>query len=350
METTQSEQLFKEALEVMPGGVNSPVRAFRSVGCDPPFISRGEGSHLFDADGNEYIDYVCSWGPLLLGHRHPEILECELRGIRTLFSGFGGDEVATHPGGHLRWELLDAGQYAELWGILRGNVVTRALRLGKAATVGRRKPDYNPRFLAAWNARWPYQLLRPEVVERLDLHTEYMETARYDAPYRRINDFILGHLLTAPYVATRLEDCTLMAASYGVDYRWPLWDVRLVQQYLSTPSIEKMGPQGIGRYLHRRALDGVVPQRVAWKPSKDMGYARQRREREGAGLIATAEEARGLEANLSPALHQLIDRQKLREQIERAAHGHTDDEFAFSFRRGVRALTWLDCWLRGASA
>src|SRR6185312_5067072 len=66
--------LFERALQLIPGGVNSPVRACRSVGCNPPFIARGEGSHIFDVDGNRYIDYVGSWGPLLLGHRHPEIL------------------------------------------------------------------------------------------------------------------------------------------------------------------------------------------------------------------------------------------------------------------------------------
>src|SRR3954465_8372681 len=74
MTHTKSEVLFRRAAEKIPGGVNSPVRAFRSVGGNPVFIARGEGSHLFDVDGNEYIDYVGSWGPLLLGHRHPEIL------------------------------------------------------------------------------------------------------------------------------------------------------------------------------------------------------------------------------------------------------------------------------------
>ncbi len=69
-----SESLFDRAQKSIPGGVNSPVRAFRSVGGNPLFIARGEGSHIFDADGNEYIDYVGSWGPLLLGHRHPAIL------------------------------------------------------------------------------------------------------------------------------------------------------------------------------------------------------------------------------------------------------------------------------------
>jgi glutamate-1-semialdehyde 2,1-aminomutase len=74
MNFTKSQQLFERAQRVIPGGVNSPVRAWRGVGGTPPFIVRGQGSHIFDADGNEYIDYVGSWGPLLLGHRHPEIL------------------------------------------------------------------------------------------------------------------------------------------------------------------------------------------------------------------------------------------------------------------------------------
>jgi glutamate-1-semialdehyde 2,1-aminomutase len=69
-----SQTLFERARQAIPGGVNSPVRAWRGVGGTPPFIVRGEGSRIFDADGNEYIDYVGSWGPLLLGHRHPEIL------------------------------------------------------------------------------------------------------------------------------------------------------------------------------------------------------------------------------------------------------------------------------------
>jgi glutamate-1-semialdehyde 2,1-aminomutase len=72
--SARSAALFERAQLSIPGGVNSPVRAFRSVGGSPPFIARGEGSHIFDADGNEYVDYVGSWGPLILGHRHPAIL------------------------------------------------------------------------------------------------------------------------------------------------------------------------------------------------------------------------------------------------------------------------------------
>src|SRR4029077_907005 len=75
MTRSNSERIFSRAQKLIPGGVNSPVRAFRSVGGSPPFIARGEGSQIFDVDGNQYIDYVGSWGPLLLGHRHPVILE-----------------------------------------------------------------------------------------------------------------------------------------------------------------------------------------------------------------------------------------------------------------------------------
>jgi glutamate-1-semialdehyde 2,1-aminomutase len=83
MTHSKSEAAFQRAQQVIPGGVNSPVRAFRGVGGTPPFIARGDGSHIFDIDGNEYIDYVGSWGPLLLGHRHPAIVEAVRQALET---------------------------------------------------------------------------------------------------------------------------------------------------------------------------------------------------------------------------------------------------------------------------
>ncbi|HEV8509689.1 MAG TPA: aminotransferase class III-fold pyridoxal phosphate-dependent enzyme, partial [Gemmatimonadales bacterium] len=71
---TRSSELFDRAKRVLPGGVNSPVRAFRAVGGTPFFVARAEGARLFDADGKSYLDYVCSWGPLILGHAHPAVL------------------------------------------------------------------------------------------------------------------------------------------------------------------------------------------------------------------------------------------------------------------------------------
>jgi glutamate-1-semialdehyde 2,1-aminomutase len=79
----QSRKLQRRAEQMIPGGVNSPVRAFRAVGGDPPFIIRGHGSHIWDADGNEYIDYIGSWGPLILGHAPPTVVEAVISATRN---------------------------------------------------------------------------------------------------------------------------------------------------------------------------------------------------------------------------------------------------------------------------
>jgi len=84
----QSAQLFEEAARYIPGGVNSPVRAFQAVGGTPVFIAKGEGTLLTDVDGNTYIDYVGSWGPLVLGHRHPEVIKA-LQNCLEIGTSFG---------------------------------------------------------------------------------------------------------------------------------------------------------------------------------------------------------------------------------------------------------------------
>jgi glutamate-1-semialdehyde 2,1-aminomutase len=83
----RSRELFERAGKSIPGGVNSPVRAFRAVGGDPPFLARGAGAHVWDADGREYVDFVGSWGPLILGHAHPLVVEAirEVAGQGTTF-------------------------------------------------------------------------------------------------------------------------------------------------------------------------------------------------------------------------------------------------------------------------
>ena len=74
MDIRKSVELFEQAKKLLPGGVDSPARAFRAVGGQPLFIDRGEGAYLVDVDGNRYIDYVLSWGPLILGHAHPQVV------------------------------------------------------------------------------------------------------------------------------------------------------------------------------------------------------------------------------------------------------------------------------------
>jgi glutamate-1-semialdehyde 2,1-aminomutase len=92
---TRSAALYRRALEVMPGGVNSPVRAMGAIGRDPVFIARGEGAEVVDVDGNRYVDYVCSWGPLIHGHAHPAVVEavCEAAAWGTSFGAPTAGEV-----------------------------------------------------------------------------------------------------------------------------------------------------------------------------------------------------------------------------------------------------------------
>jgi len=141
-----------------------------------------------------------------------------------------------------------------------------------------------------------------------------------------------------------------MAAAYGVEYRWPLWDVRLVQQYLSTPSIEKVGPKGIGCYLHRRAISSLVPKAVAWKLSNDMGYSAAIQKKQTHNLPLMVKRAKALEADLHTDLIALVDRNRLRAQIKEASSGEKNFESAFFFMRSVSALHQLDRLLKGHTA
>src|SRR6266513_3254653 len=92
---TKSAELYARAVNVLPGGVNSPVRAMRAIGRDPIFVERAEGAELFDVDGNRYVDWMCSWGPLIHGHAHPAILDAvtEAAQAGTTFGAATAGEV-----------------------------------------------------------------------------------------------------------------------------------------------------------------------------------------------------------------------------------------------------------------
>ena len=91
----RSREIFARAVDLIPGGVNSPVRAYNAVGGEPVAIARGKGSRVWDADGNEYIDYVCSWGPLILGHAPEGVVRavCEAAEMGTSFGALTEREV-----------------------------------------------------------------------------------------------------------------------------------------------------------------------------------------------------------------------------------------------------------------
>ncbi len=128
----KSRELFRKALGLMPGGVNSPVRAFRAVGGEPVFIASGRGSKITDVDGAAYIDYVASWGPLILGHCHPEVVEAVERAVRsgTTFGTCTAGEV------ELAERILQAFPSIERVRLVSSGTeaTLSALRLARAAT------------------------------------------------------------------------------------------------------------------------------------------------------------------------------------------------------------------------
>src|SRR5262249_34620212 len=128
----RNQQLFERAQRVIPGGVNSPVRAFRAVGGTPRFITRAQGAYMWDADGRKYIDYIGSWGPMILGHGHPAVLEAVQKAATEGFS-FGApterevelaEEILKHVPSMEMLRLVSSGTEAGM----------SAIRLARGAT------------------------------------------------------------------------------------------------------------------------------------------------------------------------------------------------------------------------
>ena len=127
-----SEQLFERAKKVLPGGVNSPVRAYRAVGMAPRFITRADGAYIYDEDGKKYIDYVCSWGPMILGHNHPVIREAVERAVQDGLS-FGAPTRREVDIAELMVELVPGIEMVRM--VNSGTeAVMSALRLARGAT------------------------------------------------------------------------------------------------------------------------------------------------------------------------------------------------------------------------
>lgn len=199
--------------------------------------------------------------------------ECRLHGIGTLFSGFGGDEGVTASGLSLRRELFGRRAWRALWDILPGALPARAARFGLSCWRGLQPlPGGFGKLKSQVDENRDMRLLRDDEMQRLNLYRECISAVSEPAQFATVNAYAINRL-SAPFLATRLENCTLMASAYGVEYVWPLLDARLLQQWLSTPSVWKVGPHGTTRYLHRRAVEPAGPPEMVWIRSKDMGNA-----------------------------------------------------------------------------
>jgi len=150
----RSKELYAEAVRYIPGGVNSPVRAFKSVGGDPVYIERGEGSKIYDVDGNEYIDYVQSWGPMILGHRHPKVIEALQECLRKGTSFGTPTELETK----MARLVVDAVPSVEMVRMVNSGTeaTMSALRLARGYT----KRDYIVKFEGCYHGHADYLLIK----------------------------------------------------------------------------------------------------------------------------------------------------------------------------------------------
>lgn len=254
-------------------------------------------------------------------------------GVRTLHSGHGGDEIVTNSGGKALVELINHGRWRQALSDLRGPAALRPLRL--ARVWQQRRLGEVSRLTDPMMQRLKWSLLRRDVYEAAGIEQRTLEAARYDAPYDTVNGFILGDRV-GPHLSTRTSECSIVAATYGIEYQWPLLDRRLVQQYLSTPAVWKYG-EGYGRYLHRRAVAGIVPDKVAWKRDKSMqspGSDTQRPD------LPSTPYALPNVGDLHPQLEAIVDRDRVH-LLTRSG----SDAQARVVRNQLRRILVLNTWL-----
>lgn len=233
MQHPQSQELFKKAQQLIPGGVNSPVRAFRAVGGEPVFMARGEGSHLRSVDGDDYLDYVMSWGPLILGHGHPEVMESlsEVLKTGTSFGAATAAEVELAARIHEafpsieRVRLVNSGTEATL----------SALRVARAAT-GR---DKILKFEGCYHGHADSLLVKagsgvatlglpdspgvPRALAALTITAPYNDSAYLEQVFRKHGDQlaaaivepVAGNMGCVPPLPGFLESLRTLTAKYG---------------------------------------------------------------------------------------------------------------------------------------
>ena len=194
--------------------------------------------------------------------------QAEALGIRTMMSGFGGDEMVTGYAKYLLDELQLRGEWRAMFGEIEGSPLRRIARFARRLASGPLHPDAPMRKML--EKKLQVSCISREFLEYTGLRKRiegWMLPDRGDLTLNTVAAFDPGFRFSR---TGRLEASALFAATYGIEYRYPLFDRQLIQQFLHTPSIEK-GRGGMGRYLHRRAVSGRIPDSIAWQQSKDMG-------------------------------------------------------------------------------
>lgn len=267
---------------------------------------------------------------------------CEKHGIRTLFSGFGGDEVVTNYAHSVVNELWQEKQYAAALSVMPRNPRSFIRRLLEQLIPQFFEEDFRQSNIYKNRNLTAQTLLNEDIVSLSKIDEEIAKYNAKAANHTTHNEWILDGLLELPAFASRLENCTLMAASYGAEYRWPLWNNALIQYYLSTPIIERLGPAGRTRYLHRRAIDGIVPNKVAWKKTKNMGALVNINPIDRTFII---DEINALCRDLPDQLANITPERALRGIVQRLENEPNDELLNKRAYKWLRSLKQLTLWL-----
>lgn len=263
-------------------------------------------------------------------------------GVRTLLSGFGGDEFVTSIYGYLYLhELLNDKKYIELYKNVPGNALGRAIRFSKFIWNYRNKSGVQNKCMTqGYTKQWLKHVIKDELVQSYALNDAYNAQLLHNDKYQSLDQFTLENRLV-PFVSTRTEECTLIAGTYGIEYRWPLLDVRLIQAFLSIPSSEKYHC-GVGRYLHKRAVAKAIPENIIAQRSKYMGDR----------IVKSVPRQITLNHDLHPGLLRIINQPKLFDQEKHLLEFSTcsttkwHDIELVMLLQNIRRINALDQWLK----
>jgi asparagine synthase (glutamine-hydrolysing) len=250
-----------------------------------------------------YVD-----GEVLRSHR-------EDKDVGVVLSGFGGDEIVTSFANIYPKELIDQKNWRLLYDIQKGNFLAKILRSIRRVWEDSKakKETYTFKFGPSYDA----SIFNLEAVEKYKIGESIRRELRVDGSLRTINSYIIEKELEDPNIATRMENHTVYGNAYGVEYRWPLLDEELVQNFLDTPSIEKYGPDQVQRYLHKRAMDDIVPDQINWRPSKHLGEHFEAEGKDAHDLDYLITDTQNALDNFHPDLAEFFRPEQIQEILDR---------------------------------
>ncbi len=242
-------------------------------------------------------------------HQSPIYRLAERLGVTGLLSGFGGDEGVTNYAPNFAREMMDRREYRALWQALGTNPLVRTRKFVRIMLGRDSRSNYSRRLLDSAHKRIAALPLASDIMARLEIGEQLKRDAQFDHPYPTVRAFSAS-MISRPFVSTRTESCSLIAANSSVEYAWPLLDRPLLSCFLKAPTTMYF-QNGMGRALHRSAVAGIVPDDRRLAPTKFMGDQVEPTHRFRAQVDIDQPRDMPDWTRLEPMLQELVDRESL---------------------------------------